>query len=286
MLKQRIISALIAIPIFAWVMLGAPLWAFNLAWFVIIGVTAFEWSKLMPISTIARYSFTSLSLLLPAFILIANGAAYVFAILFFAGIAWLFIVPILLKVYAKTGRIFGESWLIFLLGILFITGFSIAIVMLKDILHGWLLGILVLIWASDAGAYFIGKAIGKRKFSPNISPNKTWEGFIGGLLFALLLSVAFFFISPLKTFVCSSLSSCKDLFAVMPYWLFISLISLIYAGLGDLFQSMLKRNAGVKDSGKIMPGHGGAFDRIDSWIPGLTFWAIGIFPIIIIATMP
>ncbi|MBO7381731.1 MAG: phosphatidate cytidylyltransferase, partial [Neisseriaceae bacterium] len=109
----------------------------------------------------------------------------------------------------------------------------------------YLLSILITIWANDAGAYFVGKAIGKHKFSPIISPNKTWEGFFGGMVIAaIILSLMYFDIG------------------VAIY----ALIIAIFATIGDLFQSMLKRMAGVKDSGNIMPGHGGVFDRIDSWL--------------------
>ena len=93
----------------------------------------------------------------------------------------------------------------------------------------------------------MGKAIGKHKFSPNISPNKTWEGFFGGIIIATIAAVIMYFHYPIAAL------------CVAPF-------IAIFATIGDLFQSMLKRMAGVKDSGNIMPGHGGVFDRIDSWL--------------------
>lgn len=111
---------------------------------------------------------------------------------------------------------------------------------------------LFTIWATDSGAYFIGKAIGKRKLWPEISPNKTIEGFFGGVLSALIVGVLFYAFSSLD----------------YSLWrmLLISLIIAIFGQLGDLVQSAYKRHYGVKDSGKLLPGHGGILDRLDSLI--------------------
>ena len=114
-----------------------------------------------------------------------------------------------------------------------------------------LLGVFVIIWAYDIFAYFIGSSIGKRKIAPTISPNKTIEGTIGGITLSVLASVAVFYV--LKTL------ELKD-------WAIISLFVSIGAFIGDLIESKLKRSAGVKDSGNIMPGHGGLLDRFDSFL--------------------
>lgn len=112
-------------------------------------------------------------------------------------------------------------------------------------------GALVLIWTNDTFAYLTGKNFGKHKLLERISPKKTIEGFAGGLIFSL---VASYFIA----IYTNTLS--------IGNWLIISLIMSIFGTLGDLIQSKLKRQAGVKDSGSIMPGHGGIFDRLDSII--------------------
>ncbi|KWW11050.1 MULTISPECIES: phosphatidate cytidylyltransferase [Peribacillus] len=111
---------------------------------------------------------------------------------------------------------------------------------------------LFTIWATDSGAYFIGKAIGKRKLWPEISPNKTVEGFIGGVFSAMIVGVLFYAFSSLD----------YTLFQL----LLISLVIGVFGQLGDLVQSAYKRHYGVKDSGKILPGHGGILDRLDSLI--------------------
>jgi phosphatidate cytidylyltransferase len=112
--------------------------------------------------------------------------------------------------------------------------------------------ILFMIWATDSGAYFAGKSFGKSKLWPSISPNKTIEGSLGGVVAALLVAVIFQFIQPL--------------FETMTYALLIALIVGVSGQLGDLIQSAFKRYYGVKDSGKLLPGHGGILDRFDSTI--------------------
>jgi len=119
-----------------------------------------------------------------------------------------------------------------------------------------IIGMFVLIWANDTFAYIVGKTIGKRKLFERISPKKTVEGFIGGMLFtiagAYILGLYYTFLSPWE-------------------WMGFAAVLVIFGTLGDLVESKLKRNAGVKDSGKIMPGHGGILDRLDSIIFAIPF---------------
>lgn len=115
-----------------------------------------------------------------------------------------------------------------------------------------LVGIFILIWTNDTFAYVVGKSIGKHKLFERISPKKTIEGFLGGLTFSILSSIAI-----AKFFIGTS---------NIGIWIGIAILVSIFATLGDLIQSKFKRLAGVKDSGKIMPGHGGVLDRLDSII--------------------
>ena len=108
-----------------------------------------------------------------------------------------------------------------------------------------------MVWSADVGAYFVGKSIGKHKLLPNVSPGKTLEGFLGGVVFAcVMVVVAGYFID----------WTMAQYRIVIPVTILITTISV----LGDLNESMFKRQAGVKDSGTILPGHGGILDRIDS----------------------
>ena len=111
--------------------------------------------------------------------------------------------------------------------------------------------LLFLVWASDIGAYAAGKTLGKHKLAPKISPGKTWEGAIGGFVFTLLVGAALGWLLP-------ELS--------LPYRLVVAGVVAVFGPLGDLAESMLKRSVGVKDSGRIMPGHGGLLDRFDAFL--------------------
>lgn len=110
--------------------------------------------------------------------------------------------------------------------------------------------LFILIWASDTFAYLTGKFLGKHKMAPKISPKKTWEGFAGGVVFTLILG---FFIE-------------KYFPEMRGNWTVVGLLVSVFAPLGDLMESQLKRNFGVKDSGRLIPGHGGVLDRLDSFI--------------------
>jgi len=128
-----------------------------------------------------------------------------------------------------------------------------------------LISILILIWANDTFAYLVGKKIGKKKLFPSVSPKKTIEGFIGGMFFTIISSVL------LSKFYIES--------NILYIWVIIAIIVSVFSTLGDLIQSKFKRVAGIKDSGKIMPGHGGILDRLDSIIFVIPF--INLFYLIL-----
>lgn len=111
-----------------------------------------------------------------------------------------------------------------------------------------LVGFFASLWCNDTGAYLTGRSMGRTKLFERISPNKTWEGFIGGLFFCVLAGYIF---------------SRFDAHLTMIQWIFFSVIIGVFGTLGDLVESMIKRNYGVKDSGNILPGHGGILDRFD-----------------------
>ena len=119
-------------------------------------------------------------------------------------------------------------------------------------------GIFIIIWTNDTFAYIVGKSIGKNKLLERISPKKTIEGFIGGVIFAIIagLLISKYFIQPVENF--------KNKSALI--WMITALLIGVFGTIGDLIESKFKRIAGVKDSGKIMPGHGGILDRLDSVI--------------------
>jgi phosphatidate cytidylyltransferase len=122
--------------------------------------------------------------------------------------------------------------------------------------YGVVLGFLFILWANDTGAYLVGSVIGKHKLFERISPGKTWEGSIGGTVFALLVAWGL-------SFIFKQLGSSQ--------WMILSVIIVISGTLGDLVESMLKRSLGIKDSGTIFPGHGGILDRFDAVLLSVPF---------------
>jgi phosphatidate cytidylyltransferase len=128
-----------------------------------------------------------------------------------------------------------------------------------------LIGLMIIIWASDSGAYIFGKLLGKHKLIERISPNKTWEGAIGGAILGILISILFF-----RFF---------NYFSTLQVVL-ISFLTIIAGTFGDLAESMIKRNFHVKDSGKVLPGHGGFLDRFDSMLFAAPVYFVLIYLII------
>lgn len=168
------------------------------------------------------------------------------------GIVPFFTLPFLLKLYEKGDIMPFQSIAVTFLGVIYVVLpwvlFMQAGFLMKKYAYQVPLGILFCLWASDTGAYFAGRKFGKRKLFERISPKKTWEGFIGGLLLsqALAFVLAFYF-------------TAIELWR----WWGISAIIVILGTWGDLVESMLKRSLQIKDSGSLIPGHGGFLDRFD-----------------------
>jgi phosphatidate cytidylyltransferase len=134
----------------------------------------------------------------------------------------------------------------------------------------YLLSVLAIVWAADIGAYFAGKAFGKRKLAPSISPGKSWEGAIGGAIAVLLLTSASVFWPALQDTFAAHVQRSLGWAGLIAVMLLVVAASVV----GDLFESMLKRRAGMKDSSNLLPGHGGVLDRIDALVPVLPLAAL------------
>ena len=128
--------------------------------------------------------------------------------------------------------------------------------------HRWLLAALMTVWAADTGAYFVGRKFGKHKLAPRVSPNKTIEGLIGGVAAGVVVGLAFAWFAGATP-------------AQLPIVALVALVAVLFSVIGDLFESLLKRHADVKDSGHLIPGHGGVLDRIDGVLAALPVFALG-----------
>lgn len=228
---------------------------------------AWEWSRLGGLhSMMARLGYVAAlgSLCLALW---AAGAVVAQAVLALAALWWLGFTLWL----AGGGRErtlaaeAGARWWVLALGLLVLSALMLAITALAEpgIGRGVLLYGVCLVWAADIGAYFVGRAWGRRPLAPRISAGKTWEGLIGGLLAVLVYALA-----------------AGALLGVAPgglvAWTMLALLAGAVSVPGDLFVSLLKRAAGLKDSGALLPGHGGLLDRIDSLLAAIPILALGL----------
>ena len=152
-----------------------------------------------------------------------------------------------------------------LMGMVILTASITAMFYLWQLSPWWLMYVFLLVWCADSGAYFVGRKLGRRKMAPNVSPNKSMEGLAGGLVTGLLVVIG---ISVFKLHLSGS--------ALIAFVL-LSALTILASVLGDLFESMLKRRARIKDSGTILPGHGGILDRIDSLLSATPIFALGFW---------
>lgn len=264
MLKERVITALVLLPIVIWCVFFAPnSWAFTIFAGLIVSVAAWEWTNLMRWQQpLARGAFVAL-------IVASLGALLAFPVL--AGIKlplyglslifWLVALR-LVRGYPNNTALWANVSVLLPVGFILLVPAWSGLVELHKISHWWLLYVFVLVWGADTGAYFAGRTFGKTKLAPAVSPGKTVEGLVGGLLVtgAIMVGVA----------IHRGLEGQR-------FWAFLglSLLTVLASVLGDLLESMVKRQAGVKDSGNIFPGHGGALDRIDSLTAAAPIFMLG-----------
>lgn len=194
---------------------------------------------------------------------------YVLGILSAGGVWWLCCLMLVLA-YPKSARLWrGKAWLKGLFGLLTLMPFFWSLVTLRSVnfFHdptqgAWLvLFVMLLVWGADTGAYFTGKSLGKHKLAPKVSPGKTIEGFIGGLVSTLVIAIIAMY--------CFVIPPEQQL-----WFIFAAVLTSLASSLGDLSESMFKRQAGIKDSGRLLPGHGGVLDRIDSLTAALPVFTL------------
>lgn len=247
-MKQRIITGVVAGALFIiFVLLGNL--PFTLLVYALAAVGLYELLKMKHIRLFSIPGILGIlitfSLLLPQSINLQEQIA-------FSKLELLMIGAILLLVYSvlvKNHFTFDDVGFILLSAVYVGMGFYYLIETRNGGLE-FIIFALLIVWSTDSGAYFIGRKIGKKKLWPEISPNKTVEGFVGGIITAVVFACIMQMIYPIS-------SSWIAL-------IFISVIASIFGQMGDLVESAIKRHYGVKDSGKLLPGHGGILDRFDS----------------------
>jgi phosphatidate cytidylyltransferase len=287
MTRTRIITALVMAPVAIAAILLLPT-----RWFAAVSALVFlmglwEWLKLAEIDdTLSRTLLLIANLLLMVLLIWASRSSsgpspVLFQIVVLAGAAWWLVSLLWLRFFnfasdhETYARVFKLA-----AGTLAIIPAWCALCLIhsdnfNELLprtgiqsgHLWVLVALTIVWAADSGAYFAGrhfggKLFGSRKLAPRISPNKTLEGLLGGLLAGVAVGLLF------TTFTYLSL-------AQVPAFIVVALATVLFSVVGDLFESLLKRHVGAKDSGKLIPGHGGILDRLDGVLAALPIFALG-----------
>ena len=286
MLKQRIITALVLAPAAIWAIFYLSLINFAAVMLFIMAIGAWEWGPLMGfVSKRRRLAFVSVSICLIVTLWYfypitqlwqePKGLIHFVNIALWLSVAWWLLSAVLTFLYPKYSGFWSNHRSVrALFGWLTLVPTWLAFMVLRsseygsDSYHGaqLLMFLFLMVWSADVGAYFVGKAIGKHKLMPNVSPGKTLEGFIGGVVFAcIMISIAGYVMN----------WSFEQFCIVIPVTVLITTISV----LGDLNESMFKRQAGVKDSGSILPGHGGILDRIDSLTATAPIYALSLIHI-------
>jgi phosphatidate cytidylyltransferase len=262
MLKTRVITALVLLAILLALLSAKSFPAVAIAAAIFFAAAAWESLRLFG----SKHPMLGAALWTAAFLFLAFTNAFSEATLLFAlcvAIWAIRLAPSLAIGVPPLGSV-GNRLLTGIYG-LTILGCFVAILALFEHSALYLFSVMAIVWIADIGAYFAGKAFGKHKLAPSISPGKSWEGALGGWLAVLLLAA-----------VTIAVPMLSDTFSVKLQarfgWigLIVTMTLLVGASIaGDLFESLLKRRAGVKDSSHLLPGHGGVLDRIDALIPTL-----------------
>lgn len=261
MLKTRVITALVLVPLVLAAIFGLSTPAFAIAMLVPIVVGGWEWSNLMGVRASGRRMLYVGTLLLSA----AGVAWLSFDLLVGLGALWWLVALLLVRLYPAQTTLWSNPITLGVIGHLLLipTWWGLSILHRQEQGAWWLLYALLLVWSADTGAYFAGRRFGQHKLAAAVSPGKTIEGLVGGLLLTAVVAIA----------VASQLEMSQCLIFA---FLAISLVAVLGSVLGDLFESMCKRHRGIKDSGSILPGHGGVLDRIDSVTAAVPLFVCGM----------
>jgi phosphatidate cytidylyltransferase len=265
MKKQRVVTAAVLTPIAIAIVLLLPThWLAGVVAVVML-LALWELSRMVGVEhTIGRVAYLAVNAAIMAWLAWFGLPGLGLVVVLLGVMFWLLVCLWLLHFEFASGRGAGPRLVKLVAGSLAVVPAWVAL----GILHagnpgepalfgpGWALLVLAMIWASDTGAYFTGMRFGRRKLSPRVSPNKTWEGFWGGMGLTIVVALV---VAPFLGVGLGQLPAMALLAAAV----------CVAAVIGDLFESLMKRHAGCKDSGTLIPGHGGVYDRIDSLLAAL-----------------
>jgi phosphatidate cytidylyltransferase len=265
MLWKRVATAAVLLPLMLWAIFGWPtLWLAALLG-VFILASAWEWAGLCHLAVIGRAVYVSaiLAVFIAVMWLVPPLTLFLFAMGWWA---WAFAEMVICKepgdglLQTHTGRLLSGF-------VVLVPAWHAPLQLHAEGGGAWpTLTLFLVVWGADTGAYFAGKRFGRHKLAPTVSPGKTWEGVGGGLLVtalvaAMLTPIMFGGFEP----------------RVFAIWLALLLLTALVSVVGDLVESRVKRAAGMKDSGNLLPGHGGALDRIDALTSAAPFFVLAWF---------
>lgn len=274
MLKQRIITALVLVAALLAALAWSPL-AFAVLLTIAFAIAQAEWLQLAGWGAAGAFA---MALVLGA----AQVAALVWApaavdavtipLALVATVTWLVLGAVLLR-SERHGTVRIGASVSTLLAILLCLSAWCALMLFLRAGTVLLLSVLVIVWLADTAAYFSGRAFGRRKLAPSISPGKTWAGVWGAVAAVVVVAIVAAHVAPAAPLYSNRLLGSLGVIATAPILAFLVAVSVV----GDLFESLLKRQAGKKDSGQLLPGHGGFYDRLDAMLALLPasalFWA-------------
>lgn len=268
MLKQRIITALVLIPIALWGFFYLEGSYFAIFIGLVVTLGAWEWARLVGLESGGErigYAAIYAVILLVLWRLPEWSRLIVLLGGFWWGLAWLLVAG-----FPESASYWKNNKFKYIVGFLILIPAWQGLVILKQTTNGnWLIfSLMIFVWTADIGAYFAGRKWGKDKLAPKVSPGKSWQGFWGGLVAVLILALLIRWYSGFAS-------------EQLVLSLLCIIILVIFSVLGDLTESMFKREAGLKDSSNLLPGHGGVLDRIDSLtaaipISILLLWVLGV----------
>lgn len=268
-LQKRLLTASWLIPLVIGSIVFLDLKAFAIMSALIFLGGVWEWSRLAGFeSTLGRLFCVASLLLLDFCSLIALQALEtfgpdhkIFAIICLVFLFWM-IALMGIIIYPRAHYLFSSKGVGILIGAALLGPFWGSLIILKALDPQWILYVLALVWSCDTGAYFIGKGYGKKKLAPVLSPGKTWEGVLGGISCGfIVIGLGALYLEPRMPLL---------------HWMILGFMTLVFSIVGDLFESLFKRLRGLKDSGSLLPGHGGILDRIDSLTAALPIFCVGM----------
>jgi phosphatidate cytidylyltransferase len=268
MLKQRIITALALLAVLLPAVFHSGPEPFVGVSLILLAAAGWEWARLNGTSPgVSRAYGLGLGAFLFCFALLGGMQADWSALWLLVGSTWIVLAVVMLR-RGVTGwgnwPANARVWL----GLALLASAWLALVQARQMGIGFLLSVLTLVWMADVAAYAGGRAFGRRKLAPTLSPGKSWEGALSGALGVLILGVFWLWMDRQGWSDAPSLFS--RLWAHGPLWALLAVLGMSAMSVaGDLIESLVKRSAGMKDSSQLLPGHGGVLDRIDALLPVL-----------------